>query len=1762
VAELNQAPVITSTATTNAYVERPYSTRVTATDPNAGDTLAFSLTAAPPGMTIEPLSGLITWTPSTADIGTHDVMVKVSDQKGAFATQSFVLSVFDGPPPLQVPNVLRMTEADARAAIEGAGLGVGSVFTAYSESVPQGLVISQNPTGGTFAPEGTPVNIVISLGRGPTTVPNVVGLSEAAATSALETAVLEKGSVTQETSTAVPAGLVATQSVAAGTSVPRGTSVGLVISLGAPVSVPDVVGLDQASAESSIGGAGLTVGALSEQSSMSVPLGKVISQSPAAGSSVVAGSVVSIVVSTGPPPVTVPNVVGQQQAAAEANITAALLAVGSITQAASTTVPVGEVMGQSPAGGSSAPQGSAVDLVVSSGNTVSLVSLSGLTQAQAEAAIVAAGLAVGSISTVESSTVPRGYVVDQSPSAGTSVPAGSAIDLSVSSGPAVISPSLAGLTQSEAEAAIGAAGLVVGTVTQEPSSTVPAGFVLAQSPAGAAVVIEGSAINLVVSLGPAPGSDLTRPVVSLSASPAISPLGGTVTLTVTATDPEGVVSTVLKVNGVAVALLGGGATYTSATPGVFTAEAFAYDLSGNEGYASTTFRFRGTGDTTPPTAIINLPTDAQEITMPVAVSGTATDETQLVAYRLEASEAGKNQFFLLESGAAPVTNGVLGNFDPTRLLNGFYDLRLTAEDASGNSSTDSVTVEVDGAAKIGHFSLSFDDLVIPMAGIPITVTRTYDSRVKTKGDFGVGWTLSVKDIQVFETGTLGNQWRQNVSGSLFTRYTLSPTRKRQVSVRFPDGRLDTFDMVVSPSSQTLLPIQEARVSFVAANGKTTAKLESLNDNVVIIDPPSAGNVTLRNLNFNTYDPSQYRLTDKDGTVYVIAQGSGLESITDLNGNRITFSSGGIIHSAGESVTFTRDAQGRITEISDPSGNAIRYTYDAYGDLITVTDQDGNPTRHAYDRRHNLVDIINALGVRAVRNEYDDSGRWIATVDANGTRTELAHDLASRREEVTNRLGEVTVYEYDLRGNVVATTDHLNRSTSFAYDDRDNLLSETDPLGHTTTFTYDAGNNLLTRKNALGQTERFTYNLRGQVLTRTDPAGRVTTFSYGNLGNLSSVRDPAQRLSSFGYDLSGNRISITDALGRTTHNLYDSSGRQTAMINALGETTSFGYDAAGNTTAIVPPGRPSHGFSYSPAGLETIYAPPALAGVPEVRTLFGYDAAGRLTEIRRPDGAAVGRIHDGSGRLLSQSYPSAFGQSAGTVVVSYSYDDEDKLLSATAGDGGTVTSSYELTRPLTTTWSGGEVQGSVERGYDAAGRLSFQGVNGGFPLSFGYDQANRLIGVGAMTIGRDPLDGRLTGSVLGQVTENYSYTPCPGAGCGDLVGYSASAGGSSLLQIEYVRDGLGRIATRTESVRGGPVVSYAYAYDAAGRLTEVSRDGLLVARYAYDANGNRVSGFNQSHIALTGTYDAQDRLLSLNTGASTTNFTYTPNGELSSKVDASTEATTSYAYDVLGNLLQVVLPDGRKIEYVVDGLNRRIGKKVNGVLVQGLLYQDLLEPVAELDGSGNVVARFVYASKPHVPDYLIKGGATYRIVSDHLGSVRLVIDTATGDIAQRIDYDEFGNVLTDTNPGFQPFGFAGGLYDPDTKLVRFGARDYDAAVGRWTTKDPIGFEGGDTNLYAYVNNDPVNRIDPEGTEGLFQQMFGMSFRSAIRTVFQSRPVSYFFGKSGILNTNPVLRVGLGRGGPKYAGKLVFRASGNLVQYITTEGHIVFFHLGPL
>ena len=153
--------------------------------------------------------------------------------------------------------------------------------------------------------------------------------------------------------------------------------------------------------------------------------------------------------------------------------------------------------------------------------------------------------------------------------------------------------------------------------------------------------------------------------------------------------------------------------------------------------------------------------------------------------------------------------------------------------------------------------------------------------------------------------------------------------------------------------------------------------------------------------------------------------------------------------------------------------------------------------------------------------------------------------------------------------------------------------------------------------------------------------------------------------------------------------------------------------------------------------------------------------------------------------------------------------------------------------------------------------------------------------------------------------------------------------------------------------------------------------------------------------------------------------------------------------------------------------------MNGTVTARYLYDGQLKPVAVVDGEGNVERRYLYALHANVPEAILEAdGTTYRIIHDHLGGPRMVVNAATGDIVKEVAYDEFGNITAETGTYALPFGFAGGIRDTDTGLTKFGARWYDPEVGRWISKEPLGFAGS-MNFYTYAGNDPVNYIDVNG-----------------------------------------------------------------------------------
>jgi len=364
----------------------------------------------------------------------------------------------------------------------------------------------------------------------------------------------------------------------------------------------------------------------------------------------------------------------------------------------------------------------------------------------------------------------------------------------------------------------------------------------------------------------------------------------------------------------------------------------------------------------------------------------------------------------------------------------------------------------------------------------------------------------------------------------------------------------------------------------------------------------------------------------------------------------------------------------------------------------------------------------------------------------------------------------------------------------------------------------------------------------------------------------------------------------------------------------------------------------------------------------------------------------------------------------------------------------------------------------------------------------YDNDGLLTQAGAFTIERDAETGWPT-SVYDTATTVMTVTPSYNA-YGEVTGAVTTVDSIEVASWDVTYDNAGRITTKTETV-GGTAATYAYSYDAMSRLTEVSRNGLTVEEYSYDCQGRRLET-DENYPSRTisdraATYnDAEggdDRLETSGDYA----YAYDPDGFLAMRTDTVTLETTTYDYTRSGQLNSVTLhqglPEQTLIEYVHNAAGQRVAKKVNDVITEKYLWAGITGLLAVYDGDNNLLMRFEGAK-------MVKGGQTYYLITDQVGTVRAVVD-ASGAIVKEITYDSFGNVLDDTAPTFAiPLGFASGLHDRDTGLVHFGFRDYDPDSGTWTAKDPVLFASGDIYLYGYCLADAVNLADPSGLSWLF------------------------------------------------------------------------------
>jgi RHS repeat-associated protein len=811
--------------------------------------------------------------------------------------------------------------------------------------------------------------------------------------------------------------------------------------------------------------------------------------------------------------------------------------------------------------------------------------------------------------------------------------------------------------------------------------------------------------------------------------------------------------------------------------------------------------------------------------------------------------------------------------------------------------------------------------------------------------------------------------------------------------------------------------------------------------------------------------------DGNGVATSITSPDGITTTLSIDpDSRLT----GIAYPDGSDYHFEYTAVGLLTAKIDPKGNRFEHLFDSLGRLQSATDQEGGSwsyTRTAYPNGDILTESLTAEGNRTTYLDHTKStGAYTSKItDPTGAETLFSQSADGLSVNKSLSCGMALAFQYgvdsEYRFPVIkqmteTTPANLKRTTLRAKSYQDTDANKVpDRITETVTVNGKA-TSLLT--DTL-QAKKVVTTPQGRTLTAAyDPANLLTrsvgipglydfNFEYDARGRLTSVAANTREIS-FTYDAQGNLSSMTGPLNQTTAYSHDAVGRITGVQRPDGNSLGFSYDRNGNMTVLTNPSGIDHTFGYNRVNLNGSYTTP-LSG----SYAYTYDRDRRLKEILFPSGKTIHNVYDKT-RLTQIRTPE------GNIDMTY-------LCSTKVGTvtRGTEQITYGYDGSLITSVTlGGTMNQSLAYAYNNDFRPSRFTYAGG-SVDYTYDNDGLLTRAGSFAVTRNAQNGLPETVTGGALNLSRAFN-----GYGEQDAEQATVGGVSLPSWQVTRDDTGRIVTKTELLSGTATAEYSYAYDSLGRLATVTKDGTTVEEYQYAPDGTRTSEKNllRGIASRTMTYSDEDHLLT----AGSTTYEYDLDGFLTTRTNGAN--ITRYQYSARGELLGVTFPSGTIIEYLHDPVGRRIAKKVNGTITEKYLWQGMTRLLAVYDGSNNLLMRFQYADA-RMPLAMTSGGSTYYLTYDQVGSLRLITDAA-GNIVKRLTYDSFGNILADSNPSFKiPFAFAGGLHDPDTKLVRFGFRDYDPDVGRWTAKDPIGFAGGDVNLYGYVLNDPVNRIDPLG-----------------------------------------------------------------------------------
>jgi RHS repeat-associated protein len=989
----------------------------------------------------------------------------------------------------------------------------------------------------------------------------------------------------------------------------------------------------------------------------------------------------------------------------------------------------------------------------------------------------------------------------------------------------------------------------------------------------------------------------------------------------------------------------------------------------------------------------------------------------------------------------------------------------------GDNSSDGEPVQLSS----GLFVYNKTDLVLPDV-IPISLTRTYRPNDSWSRPFGIGATHPYEmfiggdgngfgitkyiDL-VLPDGTrihyVGNgpgpsytSYLHSAAGTPWYDSTISSAPINPNGYVLPgawhlqtkDGTIYSFlssDGLINPGCQALVGITDRY-----GNQLKITRNGDANCTIAQITSPSG-----RYLQFQ-YD-SSYRVkvaTDNIGrqVLYNYDASGRLWTVTDANSG---------------TWTYGYDTQNRMTTIQDPklityltnvydSSGRVHYQYLADGTsyyqfnwtptsntqnvTFTASSGSGGPSSYqvlgfrscsscseSFQPLIAQVDVIDPRGYtrRVIFNQYgytsSDTHAYGQTEQETATYTYSPDNLIA---SVTDQLGRVTTYNYDVNANPTSITRLSGTSNAVTLTaEYDSLFSKpltaTDPLGNTTTYSYDTYGNLTTLTDPLGHQMTFGYNGIGQVTSATDALQHTTQFTY-DFADLTGITDPMQNTTSMFYDTVGRVVTRTDPLGNTVKYQYNPLDRITQITDALQGITTFNYDPNGNLQSVLDARQQGTNnkttYTYDNFDHLLMRTDPL-----NRQESYVFDQLGNLTKYTDRRGKVTTFQFDGINRRTFVGYGTLPGPTYESTV-SYTYDGGNRLQSLVDSSSGTITPVFDGLNRLTSETT---PTGSVNYTYDNGGRRLSTTVSGQTSNCYSYDNANRLVGIGQGTC------------PVGTYTTSFTY---------DNANRRSTMTLSNGIVLTYGYDNDSRINSLSYQLGTTQIGALTYQYDGAGRRIQVGGSlastgfPAAVSSAVYDVN-NELTNWNGTTISFDNNGNIQ------NDGSAT--YTWNARNQLISR------GSTSFQYD----------PFGRRT------LNAA-GKN---------LFYDGFDVVQELSGTTPTANKVIGATD----EFFSRTDSTgaYTPITDALGSV-LSLANSSGTIVTQYSYDPFGGTSSSGSANSNSSQYTGRENDGNG-LYYYRARYYSPGLHRFVSQDPLGFTGGAANLYAYAGNSPTNLRDPNG-----------------------------------------------------------------------------------